>query len=178
MNKILPETFKEAFLKVTILNDKDIIGCWNRSLTEFTSQMRRIFPNIAEELNLELYNGDYYTIDAIFYEAKDIKYFNKNAVYAEYISIALEHENRLYGSQIEINKLQLINTPLKVLIAYSGSSEEINSYLSMYSEIINKADIFSDFSNLRRQLVIFGACENEKLNWSFHVYKHRRFIEI
>ena len=172
MKKILPETFKEAFLKVMMLNDKDLIGCWNRSLTEFTSQMRRIFPSIAEELKLELYNRDYYTIDAIFYEEKNIKHFDKDAVYAKYIAIALEHENRLYGSQAEINKLQLINTPLKVLITYSGSSEEKDSYLSMYSEIIDEADIFSDFSTLRRQLVIFGACENDKTNWSFHSWAY------
>jgi hypothetical protein len=132
----------------------------------------------AGHLNLKIYNGDYYTLDAIFYDEKDVHNFPEHTTYAKYIVIALEHENRLCGTQVEINKLQLFNAPLKVLITYSNDEKEKERYLEMFKNVIKDADVFGDISTSRKQLVVFGSCDGTTTNWSFHVYRGGAFVRI
>ena len=177
MVKKEPQEFKKAFLEALPIKESEIISNWKGPLTQFTTTMRDFLPEIASILSLNLYNGDYYTIDAIFYEDKDVDHFSPDRTYAKYIAIALEHENRLSGTESEINKLQLFNVPLKVLITYA-SDDERDNYLSTYSNIIENADVFGDISTLRKQLVIFGSCDGNNTNWSFHVYNSGGFVTI
>jgi hypothetical protein len=43
---------------------------------------------------------------------------------------------------------------------------------------MREADVFSDFSTLRKQLVIFGSRDGNKVNWGFYVYKDGGFFRI
>ena len=150
---------------------------WKGALTKFTETMRELLPIIADDLDVRVYNSDYYTLDAIFYHDKDDEHFPRTSVYAEYIAIAFEHENRVIGSEAEINKLQLFNAPLKVLVTYAGDQAK-DYYLARYEKIIQQADIFRDIPTKKRQLVIFGTCDGNRTQWTFHVYTGNGFHEL
>ena len=131
---------------------------WEKALKDFTNYIRgTIFPRIAQKLGLQSFHTDYYTLDAIFYEGKDVEHFSENTTYAKYISVAIEHENIASTTHIEMNKLQLFNTPLKVLIAYAAAGAETDKLLDRYLKIMRAADVFDDVATLRRQLVVFGT---------------------
>jgi len=174
---VLPEQFKEAFLKVITAKDAEIVSIWRGPLSPFTKKMRELLPDIASHLGLNIYNDEYYTLDAVFYEEKDTMHFSADYTFAKYIAVALEHENRLMGTEIEINKLQLFNAPLKVLITYAEEDQK-KKYLDIYSRIISEADVFGDISTHKKQLVIFGQCDGTRSEWSFHVYQDGRFVAI
>ena len=179
MKIIEPKNFADSFLKIYSEKHSTIFPIWkDDTLTKFTSAMRSlIFPFIAEELGLNIYNADYFTFDAIFYEKKDCINFSDHTTFAECILVALEHENNIRGTATEMNKLQIINSPLKVLISYPNRNAQ--QYLDIYSKIISAADIFSDFSTKRKQLVIFGYCEDDiKIKWEFYIYKEGSFSKI
>lgn len=76
-----------------------------------------------------------------------------------------------------MNKLQLLNAPLKVLIAYPGNREYASMLLGQYAEIIADADPFEDIDTLRRQLVIFGFKE-DILRWDAYAYAGRSFTPV
>lgn len=178
---INPDRFFSAWRKAASTREADLIGCWSGNNTGYTKIMREFLPGIAQELALELYNKDYYTLDAIFYREKDsdnFRIFPDTYLYAKHIEIAFEHENPLRGSQVEMNKLQLFNAPLKVLVTY-GNEPEQTEYLKTYASIIKAADIFNDISTLRKQLVIFGSCPARiKIEWNGYVYTEGGFREL
>ena len=181
MKIVSPQQFKTAFQDVASLLEPDILRCWT-SGSQFTALFRRtILAQVAEELGLEVYSEkDYYWLDAIFYEEKDTVHFGPDKTYAKYISVALEHENIPTDTAIEMNKLQLFNTPLKVLITY-GNGNNAEMFLEKYARIVADADVFSDFTTKRRQLVIFGPAGSRppaQLNWSFYVYANGSFVSL
>ena len=173
---ISPETFKDAFLKALPSKESQIVSTWNSPKSR-TEAMKDLLVEIAIILCLQLYKNDYYTIDAIFYKEKDITYFSEKNTYAKYIAIAIEHENVLNGTQVVINKLQILIAPLKVLITYA-EGDTVKKFLTMYANIIADSDVFSDISIKRKQLVIFGSYDGEKTDWSFHVYNDKAFQTI
>ena len=177
MINVTPTQFKKAFEKSFIDKEQDIVSKWKGPLTPFTAVMRSLLDSIAANLGLHIYNSDYYTIDAICYEDKDTEHFSDEAVYAKYIAIAIEHENYVIGSVAEINKLQLFNAPLKVLITYTGE-DTFDYYLDGYAKIIKDADIFNDISTTRRQLVIFGTGDGNTANWHFFCYENGKFVQL
>ena len=165
MKIVSPEEFVVAYGKVTARRMVEISKVWGTK-PKFTSLMLEIMPSIAKDLGLKAYNADYYTLDTIFYENKDNTYFSENTTYAEYIAVAIEHENQPGQTSVEMNKLQILNTPLKVLITYPGyiTAQDL---LKQFTDIIEKADIFSDIPSKRKQLVIFGYWENDKVEWKY-----------
>ena len=171
-----PAIFKNAFLEVVSKHSETLIEARRITLTEYTAAIRQLLPEVSGILKLELYNADYYTLDAILYTDADKEHFPISTTYAKYIEVALEHENTIAGSEVEINKLQLFNAPLKVLITYGGPEEKQN-YLQRYSEIIQAGDIFQDISYSRRQLVIFGTFLDD-IEWEFWEYDGRGFIPV
>jgi hypothetical protein len=167
MIHVSPEQFKCAFLAAVEKKEAELLSAWQLAGI-YTQKIVEMLPIMAEALGLSVYN-EYYKIDAIFYEEKDQEHFKANATYAKYIAIALEHENEAKQSETEVNKLQFLNTPLKVLITYPGDKGE-NHYLSRYAKIIQWADVFGDIATKRKQLVIFGSLDGGRTKWSFHVY--------
>ena len=103
MNAITPQQFKEKFLRVISNRHADLIERWEAP-KDYTSFMRdRILPEIAQLLEVKAYSGDYYTLDCIYYTEQDVEHFGTHVTYAKNFVIALEHENDIRGSAIEIN---------------------------------------------------------------------------
>ena len=183
MKTITPEQFIDAFLQVAIQSEGDLIALWTKT-AEYTKFMRSsILPKVALHLDLKDYTHvDYWKFtDAIFYENLDLDHFvNPKAIYPEFISVAIEFENDPKGSLVEMNKLQNFNTPLKVLITYASLNES-TKLLTVYADIMKRADIFKDFSSHRKQLVIFGPAGKPvptQLDWTFHVYDNASFTTL
>jgi hypothetical protein len=112
---------------------------------------------------------------------RDTVNFKPQWTYVHSISVALEHENNAGDSMVEINKLQLFNAPLKVLVPYPYLRQGPNSadsLLRRYAEAIQLADLFDDFSTLRRQLVIFGSKVNGNVVWRGFEYLEQAFVPV
>jgi len=181
MKIVSPLEFKQAFQTVARRTEQEMLRCWPDG-AHYTALMRsQVLPGMAQELGLEGYcEKDYYWLDAIFYEEKDTIHFQSGETYAKYIAVALEIENQLAKTAIEVNKLQIFNTPLKVLITYA-SAVQAETFLAKYARIMADADIFSDFTTKRKQLVIFGPPGSRpplRLDWTFHVYENGIFTSL
>jgi len=126
---VSPEQFYSSFLAVAKVYGSQLVQNWEDD-REYTRLVRyKFLPTLAQRLGLLCYSTkDYYTLDAVFYVNADTKHFPPGEwIYVEYISIALEHEHNSggrYGSNVEMNKLQLFNCPLKVLITYPNPSDK------------------------------------------------------
>ena len=177
MKIISPEMFAEIFNNIALTYKNKICALWDDSKGYTTMMRKEILPQIAKNINLLAYSEkDYYWLDAIFYESPDTEHFDTESRYAKYIAVAIEHEHQIKGTAVEINKLQLFNAPLKVLISYPGKDRE--KFLSIYAKIVKNADVFSDASTLRKQLVVFGYKSGEKISWEFFYYDDGRFKQI
>lgn len=178
MKKITPLQFKEAFQQTVSNAEADLITRWHTA-KDYTSLMReKILPAIGPLLGVQVYSGDYYTLDCIYFTERDTEHFGAHTTYATYLSIALEHENDIRGTAIEMNKLQLFNAPLKVLITYCQDASERGAYLQRYNKILRAGDIFGDFATLRRHLVIFGSRQDAAAKWNFYAYEPSGFQEV
>ncbi|MDS4020800.1 MAG: hypothetical protein RKR03_09905 [Candidatus Competibacter sp.] len=172
---ISPEQFKEAFLSVVVNNEARLVELWrDNRYTDF--MLRTLLPEVANQLKLKVYPRDYCLIDSIFYEEENARDF-PDSIKANYIAIAFEHEHKIKGTEVEIHRLQIYSTPLKVLVSYPNKNDPA-AILAQYSRIIKWADIFSDFSTLRKQLVIFGSLNKNRIKWDFYVYKDGGFLKI
>lgn len=174
---VSPLAFFTAFQDVTSELAQPLHQAWPRC-KDLTNLMRsEIFPRVADHLGLNCCASDYYTLDGIFYVDIDNKHFAANTAYAKFIAVALEHENDAWTTAEEINKLQLFNTPLKVLITYPESAAHARRLLGKYAEIIGDADVFQDITSLRRQLVIFGFWTGSP-SWQAFAYAGGSFRAI
>lgn len=182
MKKITPERFRDAFSGVVSSAEPSIRSVYGRS-KDLTALMRSdILPAVAEKLGLKCYSDkDYYWLDAIFCEEYDLKNF-PGKKYARNITVAIEHENDIDSTASEMNKLQIYNASLKVLITYCTYCDhdvDLDYWLPMYTDIVEGADVFSDFSTKRRQLVVFGTLWNgDELLWRYFLYDGSGFVKI
>ena len=87
----------------------------------------------------------------------------------------MEHANRPSKTYEEINKLQMFNAPLKVLITYVAEGAEAEALLGKYESIIRDSDIFNDIATQRKQLVILGSPQAVR-GWRFYVYESDGFV--
>jgi hypothetical protein len=181
MKKVTPERFKAVFGSVVTEPSIQswIVSDWNNR-SFYTSKMRlEVLPSVAKRLELLAYSGkDYYWLDAIFCEAYDHDHFPVNSQFAKYIAVAIEHEHDCGSTVSEMNKLQIYNTPLKVLITYCNSDNKTEELLAKYAKIMREADVFSDFDHLRKQLVIIGKLKGTLVDWFYYVYDGSCFVRI
>jgi hypothetical protein len=178
MRQISPKEFTAAFLAVVEEERSDIAVRWAGPRADYTRFMRTVvLTKVGERLGLKTYCSDYYTLDAIFYEDKDVEHFPADHTYAKYVAVALEHENVVTTSCTEMNKLQLFNAPLKVLITYAPGSDMENS-LAKYAKIVRNADCFGDIATLRRQVVLFGDMSQNAQIWRSFVYEGEGFVPL
>ena len=179
MTRVTPEQFAAAFLRAATASQAEILERWNGPRRDYTSLIfANVLPAIATPLGIECYNGDYYGLDCVYYAQRDIEHFGPNTYYANCISVALEHENIIEGTAVEMNKLQLFNASLKVLITYAQLPSDRAFHLDRYAKMVRAADIFGDFATLRRQLVIFGSTRESAVDWHFFVYEDAEFREL
>jgi hypothetical protein len=174
-----PQLFLDAFLKSATENKTELVDLWNQA-ARYTGLMRGvILPRAAAVMQINSWPRDYYTLDSIFFIERDTQNFGEHATFAKHIEVAIEHENFIAGTPTEINKLQLFNSPLKVLITYGNDADQ-QQYLRIYHEMIGWADVFDDISSLRRQLVIFGqkTPSDDDVVWTAYVYDSAGFIRL
>jgi hypothetical protein len=111
----------------------------------------------------------------MFYEERGTDDFGRFASYAKWISVALEHASRPTKTHDEINKLQMFNAPLKVLITYAAEGAESESLLRKYEAVMRDSDVFGDLATMRQQLVIFGT-PRTVVDWRFYAYENDGFV--
>jgi hypothetical protein len=176
MIRVTPREFRNAFVAV-MKSERDgfrtAVGFETKSYNYFMRS--NIFPKIAKHLGLLSWRKEYYTLDGMFYEERGTDHTGNHATYAKWISVALEHENTGANSFETMNKLQLFNVPLKVLISYAAEGVETDSLLRKYERILRAADVFDDFAALRQQLVILGTPKTVE-NWRFYAYESDGFV--
>ena len=176
MNRITPRDFRNAFVAV-MKSEHDsfriAVGFEAKSYNYFMRST--IFPKVAKHLGLLSWKKQYYTLEGMFYEERGTDNFGNHAAYAKWISVALEHENTGSKAHETINKLQLFNAPLKVLITYAAEGSEAASLLHKYEKIISASDVFNDFATLRQQLVILGTPKTVRA-WRFYAYESDGFV--
>lgn len=181
---ITPLQFKDYFKIVVEESERTISELWNKfpdysRLMLGTYEKPGLLNEVAKKLNLQS-TINYWSFDSIFYTELITEFFSDDYLYVNYASVAIEHENVINYSHNEISKLSLLNCPLKVLITYPKKETDIETYLTHYAKIIKLADVFNDFSSLRKQLIIFGeSFEDYHNKWSYYVYNgNEGFDEI
>jgi len=173
---VAPEEFVSAFDAVIRRRQVEVAALWweAKKYSElFLDRETGILPEVATVLGLS-YWSEYFKIDAVFYEELDNVHFRPDWNVARSLAVAVEHENIGTSSPYEASKLSLFNVPLKVLITYPGRSQE-ESLLSSYADILRAADVFHDFASLRRQIVVFGWKDNDRVTWRYHVFTDHGF---
>jgi hypothetical protein len=176
MNKISPRDFRNAFvavMKSEHASFRTAIGFETKSYNYFMRST--IYPRVARHLGLLSWNKEYYTLDGMFYEERGVDETGKYATYANWISVAIEHENDASRAQETMNKLQLFNAPLKVLISYAALGASTDSLLKKYEMIIKASDVFNDVATLRQQLVVLGTPKTVD-EWRFYAYENDGFV--
>ena len=176
VRKISPREFHDAFvavMKAAQAEFRTAVGFETKSYNYFMRS--NIFPKIARHLDLLAWNKDYCTLDAMFYEERGRDTSGKFTTYVKWISVALQHANRPANTHEDIHKLQIFNSPLKVLVTYAAEGEETDALLQKYESVIRDADVFDDIAILRQQLVIFGTPRTVR-EWRFYVYERDGFV--
>jgi hypothetical protein len=175
---VTPRDFRNAYASVMKAELASFRAAVHFEAKSFAYFMRTdILPKVARHLGLLAWGKEYCTLDAIFYEERETQQVRANAMYARWISAAIEHERDARTTYREMNKLQLFNVPLKVLITYAAEGAEADSLLRSYEGIIRAADVFDDFATLRRQLVIFGTPGTAR-EWRFFAYESDGFVHM
>jgi hypothetical protein len=140
--RITPIEFRDAFASVVCERATELHGQWRNNAAYSAFVRAEVLQPIAARLALRAWClRDYFHLDAVFYEERDEEHFAAHETWAKAISVAIEHENaRGPGTYREMNKLQLFNAPLKVLITYTSDNKQANALLGEYSKIIRDAD--------------------------------------
>ena len=178
MKRITPQQFKDAFLQAVSNEQSRLLELWyaKGEYTQFVKST--VLRDIGQHIGLNTYSHEYWYLDCIYYESFDLEHFSAKSSFAHYIAVALEHENDLTSTYVEMNRLSTFNTPLKVLITYAQTPAERALYLEHYTKILRAADIFGDFATQKRQLVIFGSENGTTASWHFYVYEASGFQEL
>jgi hypothetical protein len=176
MNKITPRDFHNAFVAV-MQSEHDsfrtAVGFETKSYNFF--MRTTIYPKVARQLGLLSWNKEYYTLDGMFYEERGVDNTGKYATYANWISVAIEHEIDGSLAHEKMNKLQSFNAPLKVLITYANEGSASEKLLRKYEELIKVSDVFNDVATLRQQLVILGTPKTVR-EWRYYAYENDGFV--
>jgi hypothetical protein len=176
MNKITPREFRNAFVAV-MQSEHDsfrtAVGFETKSYNFF--MRTTIYPRVARQLGLQSWNKEYYTLDGMLYEERGVDATGKYATYANWISVAIEHENDSARAHENMNKLQSFNAPLKVLITYATDGPASETLLRKYENLIKSSDVFNDVATLRQQLVILGTPKTVR-EWRFYAYENDGFV--
>jgi hypothetical protein len=170
MTKVVsPEEFVQAFDAVVSGMEKQLLREWldqtKYTATFFTPQVG-VLPQVASQLGFE-YHREVGRVDAIFYQPL-------NGV--KRVSVAIEHEHWAEGTRREAWTLSMWNVPLKVLITYPEPGEE-QLLLDSYVPVFEATDLFQDFHNVKRQLMIFGFAD-ESVDWRYYVYSKTGFVRL
>ena len=187
-----PFVFKDAIAHP--LNDsaiqKSLLGHWGSgSDGPFTDVWKeKIYGKIAANLGMK-YSKEYWLIDAGFFENKEPLITKKNR--GSFLCVALEHENMSANSYEEMNKLSILNVPLKVLITYpygekaDGQEEEdvlLKNYARQirdaYSHVNDCISVTEKFANISKCMVVFGYNRVTHIDWKYHTFNGAEFSPL
>lgn len=170
--KISSQAFFEAWIKAVNLEKSSLLDSWFNS-TAYTKLIKSegncIIRNVANQLGLNCYSKDYYSIDSVLYSEEDlVPGIKAGSHWFRQIKVAFEHENNFKGGLFqEVSHLLITNAELKVLVTYpNGNTEKEMSYLH---HIINTSNHCADVSRKENFLVIFGSYVD--FQWEAFIYK-------
>jgi len=176
MNKITPRDFRNAFVAAMQAERDSFRAAVDYETKSYNFYMRTtIYPRVGRLLGLLSWNKEYYTLDGMLYEERGVDNTGKYATYANWISVAIEHENDSSRAHEKMNKLQSFNAPLKVLITYAADGAASETLLRKYENLIKTSDVFNDVATLRQQLVILGTLKSVP-EWRFYAYENDGFV--
>ncbi len=170
-NTIKAKAFYEAWFKSVKGQEKKMLELW-KNPTEFTKFIKgddeSILSKVAQEIELEVYQQDYYSIDSIFYLKEDLIVNPMRAKFwFKRIRIAFEHENQFdRGVLEELSHLLILNSELRVLVIYPNDTPW--DALKEYHEIIKSVDNNNEILISGGFLIICGY-EN-KFEWEGFIY--------
>lgn len=180
-NKVSTRIFFEIWKNVVLINSQRLKDNWQNA-NKFTSLIKgeenSILSSIGKILNLEVYESDYYSLDAIFYDKDDLcPKIKENTFWLRNIKIAFEHENAFNLKLCEeISHLIITNCDLRVLVTYPNSEEEGEEILVYFSDIIKGNRKEKEFSENEEILVIFGY--ESDFVWNGYIYNTNGWINI
>ncbi len=176
MTRITPRDFRNAFVAVMKSEHDSFRTALGFETKSYNYFMRtNIYPKIAKHLNLLSWNKEYYTLNGMFYEERGTDNAGNYTAFAKWVSVAIEHENNGLKTLEAINKLQLFNAPLKVLITYAAEGADTEMLLRKYEKVMSDADVLDDFATLRQQLLIIGTPKTIR-KWRFYAYESGGFV--
>jgi hypothetical protein len=176
MNKITPREFRNAFVAVMRAEGANFRAAVGFAPKSYNYYMRStIYPRVGRQLGLQSWKKEYYTLDGMLYEERGLDDTGRYASYANWISVAIEHETESARAHEKMNKLQSFNAPLKVLITYADAGPSSEALLQKYETLIRSSDVFNDVATLRQQLVILGT-PRTVLEWRFYAYESDGFV--
>ena len=179
---ISPQEFKKHFGAVLSANGDKLVKHWDCFKKTTAVWTEIIYPKIAEELGSLIHCTEYMNFDAVFFAKEDdcVKKPVRHYLYPQYFSVVMEHENDSNTSFEEMNKLSLINAPLKVLVTYpkqggAPAQEKEKTLLDNYTKQVKNADVFGDFKDKRCQMVVFGRKKNDTIRWKYYLFNGAKF---
>jgi hypothetical protein len=176
MNRISPREFRNAFVATLEAERESFRTAVGFEAKSYNFYMRTsIYPRVGRQLGLLAWNKEYYTLDGMLYEKRGTDDTGKYATYANWISVAIEHESDPSKMLEKMNKLQSFNAPLKVLISYVAEGQATETLLKKYEHLIRESDVFNDVATLRQQLVILGTPKTVR-EWRFYAYEDGGFV--
>ncbi len=145
----------------------------NKNFThEIIHSKEAVIQKVANEIKLDCYSGDYYSLDAVFYTKKDlVSNIPHNSCWLKEIQIAFEHEN-IFNNNLyqEVAHLLITRCNLKVLVSYPNYEKEpTTDYLH---DIISSCSIAQEISEKENFLLILGYYSGGKCEWEGWVYKN------
>lgn len=146
----------------------------NTSYTnEIITRENSVIEEVGKLLNLECYDRNYYSLDAILYNKSDkIPNIKENTYWFKDIEVAFEHENN-YNNNLyqEVAHLLITRCNLRVLVTYPQYEKEpVSDYLH---EIISSCSIATEISKKENFLLIFGYEKGHE--WEGWIYKKNKW---
>ena len=175
-----PWEFKEHLDAILMGKNACLVNLWddNPGSTKEWEKDGGVYHQIAKALGLQ-YWADYWHLDAVLFKDSDkLLSYRPYSNYATFLSVAMEHENDFTTSREEMNKLSIFNASLKVLVTYPYSRADGRKLLDDYAKQVKSADVFGDFEDKRRQMVIFGRKKNDTIRWEYYLFKGEQFVSM
>jgi hypothetical protein len=167
---VTPQEFVDVFQGV-IDSEPGIAGTWD-SPPEYTALLLKqdgaVLKRVAEKLELS-YWPELMNIDACLYQGAREPFL---------VSIAIEHENLVYTSFREANKLALLAVPLKVLLTYPQQQRQDPEFLKEYEKIVVACAASVGGSTPGRFLVILAWREGGVISWRYYQWSEDGFVSI
>ena len=182
---ISPSQFKAALQSVleNPAMNKRLYDLWHTS-KEYTSvwddRDDGVYRQLADALGLRFKREHYGHIDAVLYK----NHYPDFPTSVDFFSVVIEHENIHGISWQEMEKLTVLNSPLKVVVTYPYESDyPAADVLADYAKQIAAIDkVWSNHSAEQRYIAVFASEINpeseQDMRWEYHLYEKGKFVKM